>query len=100
MANQYPWGTAPYDLINASQVSNTRKQPNWVHSIIAGAAMLAVGSLGLVLIFDWYFFSVMDGLSSSLRPIASVIRHANGDPATNAGNARKRQERREQSDAK
>jgi hypothetical protein len=100
MANQYPWGTASYDLVNASQISNTRKQSNWLHSIIAGAAMLAVGSLGVVLIFDWYFFSVIDGLSSSLRPIASVIRHADGDTATNAGNARHRRERREQADTK
>jgi hypothetical protein len=100
MANQYPWETAPDDPMNTSQVSTIRKQPNWLHSIIAGAAMLAVGSLGVVLIFDWYFFSVIDGLSFSLKPIASVIRHANGDTATNAGRAHNRRERREQSDTK
>ena len=81
MANQYPSGTAHHDLVNRSRVSNTKKQPNWLHSIIAGAAMLAIGSVGVVLVFDWYFFSVMDALSTSLRPIASVLRHANAAKA-------------------
>jgi hypothetical protein len=96
MATQYPSGTAHYDLMNTPRVSNTRKQPNGWHSIIAGAAMLVVCSLGVVLIFDWYFFSVIDGLSTSLRPIAGALRHANSDPSKNAGNARDRRERREQ----
>jgi hypothetical protein len=40
--------------------------------------MLVVSSLGVVLIFDWYFFSVIDGLSTSLRPIAGAFHHASG----------------------
>jgi hypothetical protein len=37
--------------------------------------MLAVS----LLVFNWYFFSAVDGLSSTLRPIAAVFRQASGD---------------------
>jgi hypothetical protein len=96
MANPYLSGTANHRLMNRHQVSNTKKQANWFHSIIAGAAMLAISSLGVVLVFDWYLFSVIDGLSASLRPIAGALRHANGDATKNAGNASDPRERREQ----
>lgn len=96
MANPYLSGTADHDLANRGPVSNTRKQPNWFHSIIAGAAMLAIGSLGAALIFDWYFFSVIDGLSNSLRPIAGALHHANGETPKDPGNARDPREHREQ----
>lgn len=96
MATHYPSGTADHDLVKTGPVSNTRKQPNWVHSIIAGAAMLAISSLLAVLIFDWYFFSVIDGLSTSLRPIAGAFRHATADTTKNARNTRDPGERREQ----
>ena len=39
--------------------------------------MLAVG----LLVFDWYFFFVVDRLSSTLRPIVAVLRQASGDRA-------------------
>jgi hypothetical protein len=94
MANQELSGTAHHDLINRPRISGTRA--NWLHSIIAGAAML-VSSLGVVLAFDWYFFSVIDGLSTSLRPIAGALRHVNGDATKFPGDAR---DRREQPSAK
>jgi hypothetical protein len=82
--------------VNTGPVSNTRKQPKWLHTIIAGAAMLAISSLLAVLIFDWYFFSLIDALSTSLRPIAGAFRHATADTAKNARNAGDPGERREQ----
>jgi hypothetical protein len=90
MANQELSGTAHHDLVDRRRISDTRK--NWLHSIIAGAAMLAVSTLGVVLIFDWYFFSVIDGLSTSLRPVAGVLRHVNGDATKHSRGARDRQE--------
>jgi hypothetical protein len=100
MANQYPGGRAHHDLVNTSQVGNTRKQPNWLHSIIAGAAMLTISSMGVVLIFDWYFFSVVDGLSSSLRPIAGALRHSTGDSTKNTRDTPNGRERPERQGAK
>src|SRR5258708_31672696 len=63
------------DQPNRLQVSKKRKRSNWLRSIVAGAGMLAVS----LLVFDWYFFSVVDGLLSTLRPIAAVFRQASGD---------------------
>jgi hypothetical protein len=37
--------------------------------------MLVVG----LLVFDWYFFAVVDGLLSTMRPIASAFRQASRD---------------------
>jgi hypothetical protein len=59
--------------------------------------MLLVSTLGVVLIFDWYFFSVIDGLSTSLRPIAGTLRHFNSDATKYSRDAR---DRREQPGAK
>jgi hypothetical protein len=35
--------------------------------------MLVVTSLGAVLVFDWYFFSMVDQLTTTLRPIAGAL---------------------------
>jgi hypothetical protein len=32
-----------------------------------------------LLVFDWYFFFVVDRLLSTLRPIGAVLRQASGD---------------------
>jgi hypothetical protein len=93
MANQYLCGTAHHEPVNRRQASDRVKQPNWLHSIIASAAMLAVSSVGIVLVFDWYFFSVVDSLSMSLRPIAAAFHRANDDTLKNGENAREHWER-------
>jgi hypothetical protein len=43
-----------------------------------------------VLVFDWYFFSVVESLSISLRPIAGAFHHANGGNLKDAENAPER----------
>ena len=55
--------------------------------------MLAVSSLGVVLVFDWYFFSVVESLSISLRPIAAAFHHANVGTLKDTENAPERRER-------
>jgi hypothetical protein len=94
MANQYLGGTAAHEPVNRRQGSDRIKQPNLLHSIIAGAAMLAVSSLGVVLVFDWYFFSVVESLSISLRPIAGAFHHANVGTLKDTENTAERRERR------
>ncbi|MEY2605475.1 MAG: hypothetical protein QOH31_3291 [Verrucomicrobiota bacterium] len=93
MANQYLGGPAHREPVNRRQASDRIKQPNWLHSIVAGAAMLAVSSLGVVLVFDWYFFSVVESLSIRLRPIAGAFHHANVGTLKNTENAPERPER-------
>jgi hypothetical protein len=93
MANQYRGGPAHHEPVNRRQESDRVKQPNWLHSIVAGAAMLTVSSLGVVLVFDWYFFSVVESLSISLRPIAGAFHHANVGTLKNTDNAPERPER-------
>src|SRR5438132_6170318 len=86
MANQYRRGTAHDEPVNRRLAGNRGKQSNWLHSIFAGAAMLAVSSLGVVLVFDWYFFSVVESLSISLQPIAAAFHHANAGTLKNTEN--------------
>jgi hypothetical protein len=93
MANQYLGGPAHREPVNKRQESDRVKQPNWLHSIVSGAAMLAVSSLGVVLVFDWYFFSVVESLSISLRPIAGAFHHANVGTLKNTENPSERPER-------
>jgi hypothetical protein len=93
MANQYRGGTADHEPVNRRQGSDRIKQPNLLHSIVAAAAMLAVSSLGVVVVFDWYFFSVVESLSISLRPIAGAFHHANVGTLKDTENVPKRRER-------
>jgi hypothetical protein len=63
------------DQPNRLQASARRKRSHWLRCMVASAAMLAVG----LLVFDWYFFFVVDRLSSTLRPIVAVLHQASGD---------------------
>ncbi|MGA8477593.1 MAG: hypothetical protein WB696_06510 [Chthoniobacterales bacterium] len=93
MANQYVRGTVYDERVNRRQVGEKRKQANWFESVMAAAAMLVVGSVGVVVVFDWYFFSVVDGLSITLEPIVSAFHQAHVDTSKKAENAPHRGER-------
>ena len=93
MANQYLGGMADHEPVNRRQGSARMKQPNLLHSIIAAAAMLGVSSLGVVLVFDWYLFLVVESLSISLRPVAGAFHHANLGTLKDAENAPERRQR-------
>ncbi len=57
MADQNLRGTVGDERVNRRQVGEKGKQANWFESVVAGAAMLVVGIVGVVAVFDWYFFS-------------------------------------------
>jgi hypothetical protein len=93
MADQYLRGTVRDERVNKRQVGEKRKQANWFESVVAGAAMLVAGSVGVVAVFDWYFFSVVDGISISLEPIVSAYHQANVNRSKKAQSAPHRAER-------
>ena len=57
------------------QAREKTKRSNWLLSIVAVAGMLAVS----LFVFDWYLFSVVDGLLATLQPIAGALNKARGD---------------------
>lgn len=75
MGDQNLCETSRVDQPDKLQASERRNRSNWLRSIVAGAGMLVVG----LLVFDWYFFAVVDGLLSTLRPIAVAFRQASDD---------------------
>jgi hypothetical protein len=93
MADQNLRGTVHDERVNRRQVGEKRKQANWFESVVAGAAMLVVGIVGVVAVFDWYFFSVVDGISISLEPIVSAFHQANVNTSKKSANAPHRGER-------
>jgi hypothetical protein len=46
---------------------------NWLRSLAASMGILALSSFGAVVIFDWYFFSVVDGIAADLRPVVGAF---------------------------
>jgi hypothetical protein len=87
MANHNFGGTARSAQGNRRHARDRVKQSNWLRSLVAGFAMSAVGSLGVVLVFDWYFFSVVESLSTSLRPIAQAFHQASSGALEKTGSA-------------
>jgi hypothetical protein len=61
------------------QADSGEKGRNWLNSALAAAALIAVSSLGGVLVYDWYFSFVLDGLSQSFRPIADALHQGSGN---------------------
>jgi fatty acid desaturase len=54
-------------------VSEKKDDSSWLRSLAAGMAILALGSFGAVVAFDWYFFSVVDGVATDLRPVMGAL---------------------------
>jgi hypothetical protein len=46
---------------------------NWRYLILAAAGITLVSSVAGVLAYDWYYDTVLVGLSSSLQPIGSAF---------------------------
>ncbi len=93
MADQNLSGTVGDERVNRRQAGEKRKQANWFESVVAGAAMFGVGIVGVVAVFDWYFFSVVDGISITLEPIVSAFHQANVNTSKKPENAPHRAER-------
>jgi hypothetical protein len=75
MADQNLSETSRDEPSDKFKASEKRKRFKWLCSILACAGMLAIS----LFIFDWYFFSVVDGLLATLQPIAGALRQASGD---------------------
>jgi hypothetical protein len=51
---------------------------HWLHILLAAAAIALASSVAGVLVYDWYFDSVVAGLSSSLQPISDAFHQLGG----------------------
>ena len=78
MANQYLREMAP-----DGQVLVDMRQPNranWVRSFLTGAAMATLISLITIRFFEWYLFTVVNGLAVTLSPIVETLRRIEDYP--------------------
>jgi hypothetical protein len=50
----------------------------WFRVILAAAGITFASSVAGVLVYDWYFESVVAGLSSSLRPVSDAFHQLGG----------------------
>jgi hypothetical protein len=46
---------------------------NWIHIVLAAAGITFASSVAGVLVYNWYFDSVLVGLSSSLHPLSDAF---------------------------
>jgi hypothetical protein len=72
-----------------NQENFVRKRRNWLNSVLAAAALITVSSLGGLLVYDWYFSFVLDGLSQSFRPIADALSQESGHHSQERPTARR-----------
>lgn len=84
MANQNVCETVPdgQALINTRPPNRAMNRSNWLRSFLMGAVIAILISLITILVFEWYFFTVVDGLSMSLSPITETLRRIEGYPQT------------------
>jgi hypothetical protein len=48
-------------------------QINWIHILLAAAGITFASSVAGVLVYHWYFDSMLVGLSSSLQPLSDAF---------------------------
>ena len=61
-------------VVPADQPQNPRAGgANWLHVVLIAAGIALGSSVAGVLIYDWYFDTVVAGLSSSLQPISDAF---------------------------
>jgi hypothetical protein len=68
--------------VGPAQGDYLQKKPehtNWLHILLAAAGLTFFSSVAGVLVYDWYFDSVLAGLASSLQPFSSAFHQLNGD---------------------
>jgi hypothetical protein len=53
-------------------------QINWLHILLAAGGITLLSSVAGVVVYDWYFDSVIVGLSSSLQPISDAFHQLGG----------------------
>src|ERR1700730_8426137 len=84
MANQYLREMAPDGqvLVDMRQPNRAMNRSNWVRSFLTGAAMATLISLITIRFFEWYLFTVVNGLAVTLSPIAETLGRIEGYPRT------------------
>ena len=84
MANQYLREMAPDGqvLVDMRPTNRAMNWSNWFRSLLTGAAIATLISLITILFFEWYLFTVVDGLAVTLSPIAETLRRIEGYPPT------------------
>ena len=84
MANQYLREIAPDGqvLVDMRPTNRAMNRSNWVRSFLTGAAIATLISLITIRFFEWYLFTVVNGLAVTLPPIAETFRRIEGYPQT------------------
>jgi hypothetical protein len=55
---------------------------NWLGLSLIVAAITTLIPLITIVVFEWYFFTVVDGLATCLSPITKTFRRIEGHPQT------------------
>ena len=84
MANQYLREMAPDGqvLVDMRPTNRAMNRSNWFRSFLTGAAIATLISLITIRFFEWYLFTVVDGLAVTLSPIAETLRRIEVYPQT------------------
>jgi hypothetical protein len=69
-------------LVNTRPTNRAMNRSNWLRLFLMGAMIAILISLITILVFEWYFFTVVDGLAMSLSPITETLRRIEGYPQT------------------
>ena len=60
---------------------------NWIHILLAAASITFASAVAGVLVYNWYFDSVLVGLSSSLQPLSDAFHQLGASHLTHASPA-------------
>jgi hypothetical protein len=60
---------------------------NWIHILVAAAGITFASAVAGVLVYNWYFDSVLVGLSSSLQPLSDAFHQLGAGHLTHASPA-------------
>ena len=82
MANQYLREMAPDGQVLADMRSTSRamNRSNWFRSFLTGAAIATLISMITICFFEWYLFTVVQGLAVTLSPIVETLRRIEDYP--------------------
>jgi hypothetical protein len=82
MTNENLCETAPDD--HAQVKTRPINRSIWLGSFLMVAAIATLISLITIVVFEWYFFTVVDGLAACLAPITETLRRIEDHPQTKA----------------
>ena|SRR6476620_1068379 len=82
MANHYLREMAPdgQALVDMRPTNRAMNRSICVRFLLTGAAIAMLISLLTIHFFEWYLFTVVDGLAVTLSPIAETLRRIEGYP--------------------